>query len=87
MNKLGSVYLVVSLCVAAGVVGRDIGQFNRLGSHSTPSKSATILAGKFPPPAVMFNYFVNIGQPLLMKDVLKETDYPAFMKWTDEYLR
>ena len=63
------------------------GQFKKLGSHKPPSKGATVLAGQFPEPAVFYYHFIQMGQPLLMKNVLNETRYTAYEKWTDNYLR
>ncbi|XP_052793060.1 uncharacterized protein LOC128226968 [Mya arenaria] len=64
-----------------------IGGLKRLGTHSNPAKGVTVLGGKFPPPAVFYNHFMRGSEPLLMKNVLNETDFPAFNKWTDTYLR
>lgn len=74
---------LIALAVAACTVADPL---KRLGQHSPPSKGATILAGKFPPPSVFYHHFVHASKPLLMKNVLEETKYPAFMKWTDDYL-
>ena len=47
----------------------------------------TVLGGKFPPPTVFFHHFMKGSEPLHMSGVLNETNYPAFNKWTDDYLR
>ncbi|XP_052279189.1 uncharacterized protein LOC127877397 isoform X2 [Dreissena polymorpha] len=59
----------------------------RLGQHSTPAKGVAVLGSKFPPPPVFFHHFMQGSQGLLMKDVLNDTNYPAFRMWTDEYLK
>ncbi|XP_053405427.1 bifunctional peptidase and arginyl-hydroxylase JMJD5-like [Mercenaria mercenaria] len=84
MKKQLKVVIVLSLLVSLSIV--VVGQFKKLGSHKPPSKGATILAGKFPPPTVFYSHFIEKGQPLLMKGVLNETGYTAFVKWTDKYL-
>lgn len=61
--------------------------FEMLGKHTPSSLGTTVLGGKFPHPAVMYNHFLKPGKPLQMKHVLRETDYPAFTQWTDEYLK
>lgn len=77
---------LLSIAVFVSVFGIGQAMFKGLGSHSSPSKGATVLAGKFPPPSVLYYHFVKSAQPLLMKNVLEETMFPAFTKWTDEYL-
>ena len=74
------------LIATFSIMQTSIAGFERLGKLS-PSLGTTVLGGKFPQTAVMYNHFIKPGKPLLMKAVLEETMYPAFLDWTDEYLK
>lgn len=76
--------LIIIVVAAVTVVAQP---FKKLGQHSPPSRGATVLGGKFPPASVFYHHFVRLGKPLLMKNVLVETGYPAYKLWTDKYLR
>ena len=58
---------------------------NVLGKHSLPAGGAT-LGGRFPHPSILYNHFIEPGNPLLMKDILEQTDHPAFLYWDDHYM-
>ena len=88
LDNMSAGRIVWILCLLASVLmihGQP--KLKRFGQHSAPSKGAMVLGGTFPQPGVFFHHFTSPGKPLLMKNVLSETNFPALDKWTDEYLR
>ena len=81
--RLCSAILFGSLCI---FISSNVVSSETLGKHTPSSGGTTVLGGKFPQTAVMYNHFVKPGKPLLMKGALEET-YPPFDDWTDEYLK
>ncbi|KAK3579916.1 hypothetical protein CHS0354_012457 [Potamilus streckersoni] len=57
-----------------------------LGRHTPPTGTLRV-TGEFPDPFVFYSFFVKPGEPLLMKNVLKAENFPAYAKWNDEYMR
>ncbi|XP_041366642.1 lysine-specific demethylase JMJ30-like [Gigantopelta aegis] len=41
----------------------------------------------FPTPEYFFRWFTSPGHPVVFKSVLDKIDFPAYHKWTDDYLR
>ena len=41
----------------------------------------------FPNAEYFFRWFTSPGQPVVFKSVLDKIDFPAYRKWTDDYLR
>ncbi|XP_071090330.1 bifunctional peptidase and arginyl-hydroxylase JMJD5-like [Haliotis cracherodii] len=76
-------YFVFILKFAAGETLK--GHQQPLGSHAPPLGVTFI--GKFSSPGVFYENFVKESQPLLMKSPLLDTPFPAFEKWTDDFLR
>ena len=56
-----------------------------LGKHSDPSGGAA-LTGRFPHPLILYHHFIEPGKPMLMKNILEQTEHTAFMNWDDDYL-
>ncbi|XP_067665099.1 uncharacterized protein [Haliotis asinina] len=83
IRNMFPVYVVLMLKFASGETLK--GHQQPLGSHAPPL--GVTLIGKFSSPGVFYQNFVKEGQPLLMKSPLLDNPFPAFEKWTDEFLR
>jgi len=59
------------------------GHLEPIGSHTSPLFVETHFF--VPPPHEFFARYVSASRPVVFKGAAK--DFPAYQRWTDEYLR
>lgn len=83
----GNQVFLLSISILVQFVAMEYkGHMKPLGSHLPPSDGVTMI-GMFPEPRVFFENFVKPGKPLLLRKALDSIEFPAFQKWTDNFLR
>ncbi|XP_041360609.1 bifunctional peptidase and arginyl-hydroxylase JMJD5-like [Gigantopelta aegis] len=61
------------------------GHMQPMCNYPPLQKAATM--DDFPTPEYFFRWLTSPGQPVVFKSVLDKIDFPAYHKWTDDYLR
>lgn len=82
--KLAFCAIVWSVCALADGSQRK-GHLQPLGSHR-PAEGVTVI-GKFSSPPVFYREFVRKGQPIWMRNALKNVNHFGLQNYTDDYIR
>ena len=72
---------------AVAVSGSNpVGHGKPLGEHAPPVGDIAVV-DDFPHPLEFYKQYVKPKKPVLFKGVLNRIKFPAYTKWTDEYMK
>ena len=73
--------------ISGGCISQTVPPRETTPLCSHPPLHGISVMDDFPTPEYFYDWFALPGQPVLFKSVLEKTEYPAYTKWTDDYLR